>query len=311
MTLQVEAGDGGLRLDRFLALRWPDAVTRGQIQRWIEGGHVRIGGQVSRSSLKVQPGMLVEVTPPPPLSSEAKPDPSITFPVLFEDDWLLVLNKPAGLVVHPARGHEEGTLVNGLLAHHGFEIEGEEGEAWARPGIVHRLDKGTSGVMVVARKDQAREGLKTLFECHNIERAYLAITVGTPRPGRIETLHGRHPTDRLRFTTRVRSGKRAVTDVEVLKELGACALVRCRLSTGRTHQIRVHLTEVAGTPLLGDPVYGKLPREPRLRALADDLGRQALHAAVLGFVHPITGERLRFETPLPDDMARVLAALGG
>ncbi len=311
MTLLVGASDGGLRLDRFLALRWPEPVTRGEVQRWIEGGHVRIGGNPGRASQKVAPGVEISVEPPPPPPTEARPDASITFPVLFEDEWLLVLDKPAGLVVHPARGHADGTLVNGLLARDGFEIEGEEGEAWARPGIVHRLDKGTSGVMVVAKQDRAREGLKSLFERHDIERAYLAVVVGTPRPGRIETLHGRHPTERLRFSTRVRSGKVAITHVEVLEPLGPCALIRCRLETGRTHQIRVHLTEVAGTPLLGDPIYGKPPRDPGLRALAEGLQRQALHAAVLGFVHPVTGERLRFETPLPEDMAAVVAALRG
>lgn len=309
MTLTVEGADGGLRVDKFLALRWPDGVTRGEVQRWIEGGHVRLDGRPARASQKVHAGARIEVTPPPPAATEALPDASITFPVLFEDEWLLVLDKPAGLVVHPARGHADGTLVNGLLARDGFDIEGDESDAQARPGIVHRLDKDTSGVMVVAKHERAREGLKALFERHDIERSYLGITVGHPTAGRIDTLHGRHPTDRLRFSTHVNTGKHAVTHVEPLERMGPTALVRCTLQTGRTHQIRVHLSEVAKAPLLGDPLYGKPPRDPWLRALSDALGRQALHAAVLGFVHPITGERLRFETAPPGDMTRTLATL--
>lgn len=311
MTLIVEARDGGLRLDKFLAIRWPEQVTRGEVQRWIDGGHVRVGGQVPRASQKVSAGVIVEVKPPPPLPTEALPDASITFPVLFEDEWLLVLDKPAGLVVHPSKGHEDGTLVNGLLARDGFEIEDEEEEVFARPGIVHRLDKGTSGVMVVAKHSRAREGLKNLFQHHDIERSYLAVVVGHPQACRMESLHGRHPTDRLKFTTRVRTGKIAITHVEPLEILGSCSLVRCRLETGRTHQIRVHLSEIAGAPLLGDPVYGKHIQKPALKALSDTLGRQALHAAVLGFVHPITGESLRFETPVPEDFSIVLTALRG
>jgi 23S rRNA pseudouridine1911/1915/1917 synthase len=311
VRLIVEAGDGGLRLDQYLALRWPEPITRGEAQRWIDGGHVLVQGAPGRASRKLQPGNEIEVTPPPRAPTEARPDASITFPVLFEDEWLLVLDKPAGLVVHPARGHLDGTLVNGLLAREGFELEAEEGEAWARPGIVHRLDKGTSGVMVVAKQDRSREGLKALFERHDIERSYLALVVGHPAPARIETLHGRHPTDRLRFTSRVAHGKLAITHVEPVEPLGPCTLVRCRLETGRTHQIRVHLSEVAGTPLLGDPLYGKPLRDSGLRALGDGLGRQALHAAVLGFRHPVTGEALRFETPPPADMMATLAALRG
>jgi len=258
----------------------------------------------------VLPGARITVDPPPPPATEALPDASIQFPVLFEDEWLLVLDKPAGLVVHPARGHEDGTLVNGLLARDGFDIEGEEGDQ-ARPGIVHRLDKGTSGVMVVAKHERSREGLKALFERHDIERSYLAIAVGHPAPGTLDTLHGRHPRDRLRFSTHVSSGRRAVTHVALVETLGPCSLVRCTLQTGRTHQIRVHLAEVAGAPLLGDPLYGKSIKDPALRALDQALGRQALHAAVLGFVHPITGENLRFETAWPDDLEQAARRLRG
>ena len=310
-TLVVAPADAGLRIDRLLALRWPGGATRGQIQRWIDEGHVLLDGRPTRSSQKVVAGARIDVTPPPPLPTEARPDASVRFPVLFEDEWLIVLDKPAGLVVHPARGHADGTLVNGLLALDGFAIDDPDAdsESFARPGIVHRLDKDTSGVMVVARHERAREGLKALFEHHDLERSYLAITVGDTPSGTIATLHGRHPTDRIRFSTHVASGKRAVTHVEALERIGGCSLVRCRLETGRTHQIRVHLTEATHTPLLGDPLYGRPPRDPFLRDLGNQLARQALHAAVLGFVHPITGASLRFETPPPDDFARALAAL--
>jgi 23S rRNA pseudouridine1911/1915/1917 synthase len=311
--MRVEPADAGLRLDRFLSLRWQGengAVTRGEAQRWIEAGCVLVEGRPAKVAQKLAAGASVEVEPPPRVATEALPDDSITFPVLHEDEWLLVLEKPSGLVVHPARGHESGTLVNGLLAREGFDLD-DEGETQARPGIVHRLDKGTSGVMVVAKHEGAREGLKRLFERHDIERSYLAITVGLPQPGRLDTLHGRHPTDRLRFSTRVSQGKRAITLVDLIEPLagGAAALVRCTLETGRTHQIRVHLAEILGTPVLGDPIYGKPPRDLGLRALGEQLGHQALHAAVLGFVHPMTGERLRFEAPLPADVAATLEQL--
>jgi 23S rRNA pseudouridine1911/1915/1917 synthase len=209
------------------------------------------------------------------------------------------------MVVHPAPGHPGGTLVNALLHHFGA-LPGEDAE---RPGIVHRLDALTSGVMVIARTPAAREGLMALFATHAIERAYLAIAVGHP-PEQItyETLHGRHPRDRKRFSSRVTRGKRALTHVETIERLHGAALVRCTLETGRTHQIRVHLAD-HGFPLLGDPTYGKTPKDARVRAAASALGRQALHAAVLGFAHPITGEPLRFETPPPSDFQAALSAL--
>ncbi len=261
---------------------------------------------VATASTRPRPGQRVVVRPAPPPPTEAEPE-DIPLTVLHEDAELVVLDKPAGLVVHPAPGHPSGTLVNALLHHFGA-LPGEDA---ARPGIVHRLDAHTSGVMVVARTPRAREGLMRLFAAHDIERAYLAIATGEP-PARItyETLHGRHPTDRKRFTTRVTRGKRAVTHVVRLERLHGAALVRCTLETGRTHQIRVHLAE-HGHPLLGDPTYGRPGKDARVRAAAEALGRQALHAAVLGFIHPVTGERLRFETSPPADFRRALEALRG
>jgi 23S rRNA pseudouridine1911/1915/1917 synthase len=176
---------------------------------------------------------------------------------------------------------------------------------------VHRLDKGTSGLLVVAKDGPTREALKALFARHAIEREYVAVVVGSPVDATIDTLHARHPTDRLRFTSRTGAGRRAVTHVTVLERFAGAALVRCRLDTGRTHQIRVHLAERMGTPILGDPLYGRPPKEARLRALAEALGRQALHARVLGFVHPATGANVRWESPLPADMEAVLRELRG
>jgi 23S rRNA pseudouridine1911/1915/1917 synthase len=231
---------------------------------------------------------------------------------VHEDPFLLVVDKPAGLVVHPARGHASGTLVNALLAHGGFERAGADARDPAghvRPGIVHRLDKGTSGLMVVAKDDHTRESLKALFQRHDIEREYVALVVGAARDATYDTLHGRHPTDRLRFTTRVQKGRRAITHVRVLERLGATTLVACTLETGRTHQIRVHLSEHAKTPILADPLYGSPPRDPVLRAMASELGHQALHARLLGFRHPATGQLVRWESAIPADMAALIRLL--
>jgi 23S rRNA pseudouridine1911/1915/1917 synthase len=233
---------------------------------------------------------------------------------VFEDEALLVVNKPAGLVVHPARGHRRGTLVNGLLARPGFELPGAGNETEKeRPGIVHRIDKDTSGLLVVAKSEQSRESLKAQLGAHSAERVYLALTVGVPSPGTIRTTYGRDPRSRLRFTSRRREGKSAITHVRVREKLagGRAALVECRLETGRTHQIRVHLSEQAKTPLLADALYGRRPTDPELALVATELGRQALHAAVLGFTHPTTGEKLRFEVPPPADFQAALLRLRG
>jgi len=299
----VSPEEAGERLDRILAAQHPER-SRATYQRWIAEGRVEIDGVIASASARPKAGQRVAVRPAPPPPSDAEPE-AIPLTVLYEDDDLVVIDKPAGMVVHPAPGHSGGTLVNALLHHFGA-LPGEDA---ARPGIVHRIDAHTSGVMVVARTAAAREGLMAAFATHTIERSYLAIAVGHP-PDAItyETLHGRHPRDRKRFTTKVTRGKRALTRVEVLERLHGAALVRCTLETGRTHQIRVHLAE-HGAPLLGDPVYGKRSKDPRVRAAADALGRQALHAAVLGFTHPVTSVPMRFETPPPDDFRRALEAL--
>lgn len=310
----LEAGQRRERLDKVLA-RLLTNVSRATIQRWIEEGRVSVDGKPCRSRDDVSAGNVLRVEPGPPPPSSADPDASVVLDVVFEDEHLLVVNKPAGLVVHPARGHTTGTLVNGLLARPDFSqasAEEEDEETALRPGIVHRIDKDTSGLLVVAKDERAREGLKAQLAAHTVDRAYLALTLGVPKPGVISTLHGRDPKSRLRFTSRgTRGGKSAVTRVRVLERLAGAraALVECRLQTGRTHQIRVHLSEQTKTPLLADALYGRKPQAEDLARIAAELGRQALHAAVLGFVHPLTNEFLRFEVPPPEDFARALAAL--
>jgi 23S rRNA pseudouridine1911/1915/1917 synthase len=303
-------GAGG-RLDRFVQVALmgrPNAPSRAELQRWIESGRVTIDGAVKEASDKVREGERITIAPMPPPRTTALAEDGIEFDVLYMDDALVVVDKPPGLVVHPAKGHESGTLVNGLLARRLFR-DADVGEDM-RPGIVHRLDKGTSGVMVVARTPAAREALKSQFADHTIERAYLAICVGNVEEQTFDTLHGRHPTDRIKFSTRVKSGKRAVTHVSPIESLagGRATLVRCRLQTGRTHQIRVHLSE-SGHATLGDPLYGKPSKDQLLRDVASQLGHQALHAAVLGFEHPITRKNMRFDRPPPPDFERAVERL--
>jgi 23S rRNA pseudouridine1911/1915/1917 synthase len=291
----------------------PD-VSRATVQRWIDEGRVKIDGKICRAKQLVRGGARLEVEPSEPPPSNAVPDPAVPFQVLYEDPHLIVVDKPAGVVVHPARGHATGTLVNGLLARGGFErasADARDPNGSVRPGVVHRIDKDTSGILVVAKDEPTREGLKKQLSTHSMERVYLALTLGVPRPGKLETLYDRHPRSRLRFTSKTSTGKRAVTNVRVLETFGggSSALVECRLETGRTHQIRVHLSEQSGTPLLADWLYGRTPGAPELAAIAGALGRQALHAAVLGFVHPVTSEALHFEAPLPEDLKVALGAL--
>ncbi|HKY40395.1 MAG TPA: RluA family pseudouridine synthase [Polyangiaceae bacterium] len=301
------------RVDRALVRLMPE-VSRATVQRWIAEGRVKLDGKICRAKQLVRAGSELEVEPSDPPPTRATPDASVAFRVLHEDPHLIVIDKPAGLVVHPARGHASGTLVNGLLARGGFERAGADARdpnAALRPGVVHRIDKDTSGILVVAKDEPTREGLKAQLSAHSMQRLYRAITLGVPKPGTIDTLYDRHPRSRLRFTSKVRAGKRAVTHVQVLEALagGRAALIECRLQTGRTHQIRVHLAEQAQAPLLSDWLYGREPAAPELRAIAAGLGRQALHAAVLGFVHPRTQQPLRFESALPADLEQALLAL--
>jgi len=303
VELILTADEAGQRLDKVLAAR-ELGFTRAALQRWMSEGRVHMDGFAVEKDATALAGALVRIEPAPPPPSEAVPE-DIPLRILFEDAHLLVIDKPAGMVVHPAAGHHSGTLVNAVLHHRRVE----PGTDPIRPGIVHRLDKDTSGVMVVALTEQAREGLAARFATHDIERAYEALCLGVvPDQVTYDTRHGRHPVDRKRFSSRVRGGKRAITHVRTLSRLHGATHVECRLQTGRTHQIRVHLAD-AGYPLLGDAVYGKTSRDARVAAAASALGRQALHARLLGFEHPVTGDTLRFESPAPEDFARALAVL--
>jgi 23S rRNA pseudouridine1911/1915/1917 synthase len=308
----LTAEQAGQRLDKALALALPD-LSRARLQALMAQGRLSLNGVVlTDTSAKAKAG-LYSLDIPEPLAAEPVPQ-AIPLSVLYEDAYLIVVDKAAGMAAHPAPGTPDGTLVNALLAHCGASLSGIGGVA--RPGIVHRLDKDTSGVMVAAKTDAAHQGLAALFERHDIDRMYLALTRGAPTPakGSIEGNIGRSSSDRKKMAIVKTGGRHAVTHYVVEKTYGPAARppaarVACRLETGRTHQIRVHLAS-KGAPCLGDPAYGSgSPAGPVKAAMAQaGLTRQALHAAVLGFVHPITGETLRFETPPPEDM-RVLEAL--
>ncbi len=307
-ALHLSADRNGERIDRFLARH--TGTSRTEVQRWIDAGRVTIDRKIARASDVVRAGAAVEADALDAPETDLTPDASVPFDVLYVDDALVVLVKPPGVVVHPAPGSEHGTLVHGLLSR-GLFAAVTDGNT--RPGIVHRLDKGTSGVMVVARTPVAREALKAQFAAHTIDREYVAICAGLAKTQAHRTLHGRDPRNRLRFTSRVRAlgaGKVAVTHIACLEALagGAASLVRATLETGRTHQIRMHLSE-AGTPILGDALYGKRATDARVEKIAQALGHQALHARVLGFVHPVTHAAMRFEAPPPEDFAGALAAL--
>ena len=316
LLVQATAAHDGMRTDRFLAESSP-SLSRSRVKALMEAGHVwRDGMAVRQPAELVRPGMRFAVTPPAPVPARPASQ-AIPFPILFEDDSLLVLDKPAGLVVHPAPGNEDGTLVNALLAHCGDTLPGIGGER--RPGIVHRLDKDTSGTMVVAKTEAALAALGDMFARRIIERSYLALCWGAPSPatGECEGAIGRDPRDRKRMAVVAHGGKPALSRYRTLGiAAAAVGLVEVRLATGRTHQIRVHLAH-AGHPLLGDPVYLRripaaarlLPAEDRRAAL--DFPRQALHAATLGFSHPVTGAALRFETAPPADFEALRARLFG
>ena len=305
--------EAGARLDKTLAACLPD-ISRARLQALIAEGALAFAGQpVTDASRKARAGEYRLLVPPPtPAEPLAEAIPLV---VLYEDAHLIVVDKPAGMAAHPAPGCETGTLVNALLHHCGSSLSGVGGVA--RPGIVHRLDKDTSGVMVAAKTDAAHAGLSALFAAHDIERLYIALTRGAPEPrsGDIVTRLGRSPHDRKKMAVLRSGGREAITHYQTTRAWGPAerplaARVACKLETGRTHQIRVHLAS-RGAPCLGDPLYGSGPPAAPLReAMAEaGLARQALHAAVLGFVHPITKTCLRFETELPQDLQRLEAAL--
>jgi len=338
LELIVPKSAVGLRLDVYLAQQ-ELPFSRSQLARRIEAGEVSLDGRSCRPGQKLRAGQRLNFVPSPPTATSDQPE-AIPLTILYEDQHLIVLDKPAGMVVHPAPGHETGTLVNALLHHCGSlplpparallpdegdgegdsEADEDEGGEAAlaqlsiggerRPGIVHRLDSGTSGVLVCAKDEPTLVGLQVQFAAHSIERRYVALIDGVlPERGTISTRYGRHPRDRKRFTSRS-GGKKAITHYQVLERLPGATLVELRLETGRTHQIRVHLSE-QGSPILGDPMYGRPSRQRQVQSVAAALTHQALHARLLGFVHPMTSERLLFSSPPPDDFQQALATLRG
>jgi 23S rRNA pseudouridine1911/1915/1917 synthase len=320
VALEVSAAAAGERLDRFLAGGCSD-MSRSRLRQLIDEGRVTCGGvKIGDPNHRVKPGEHYKIDVPAPAPAEPLGQ-DIPLSVVFEDADLIVIDKPAGLVVHPAAGNPDGTLVNALIAHCGASLKGVGGVA--RPGIVHRLDKDTSGLLVAAKNERAMHSLAKQFANHTIERAYHAVVWGSPRlgEGRIETQIGRNPFDRKRMGVMRQGGKEAVTRYRVAERFGdparpVASLIECRLETGRTHQIRVHLTHL-GHPLIGDPTYGRARQAPRAKtpeqeaafARATAFERQALHAWLLGFQHPSLHKTLRFESKWPEDFAALVAAL--
>jgi 23S rRNA pseudouridine1911/1915/1917 synthase len=319
---RADAAEAGWRLDRFLAAKFPE-LSRARLQALIASGRVSSGGEtIKDANYRIKSEQGFELTLPPPVAAEPVGQ-AIPLKVVYEDEHLIVIDKQAGLVVHPAAGNPDGTLVNALIAHCGDSLKGVGGVA--RPGIVHRLDKDTTGLLVAAKTEKAMTSLSKQFAAHAIERAYHAVVWGAPRQaeGRIEGQIGRNPFDRKRMGVVRGGGKEARTRYCTLERFGPpnqafAALVECRLETGRTHQIRVHLTHL-GHPLIGDPTYGRARSAPRGRSEAQiaaygaaaGFARQALHARLLGFHHPVLNRPLRFESEWPADFAGLIEALRG
>lgn len=303
----IGEAQNGLRLDKALADLLPE-LSRERLKALIVEGQVTASGRPLNPSMKVTAGQHFAVTLPQPVAAEAVAQ-DIPLTIVYEDADLVVIDKPAGLVVHPAAGNLDGTLVNALLHHCRGQLSGIGGVA--RPGIVHRIDKDTSGLLVVAKSDRAHEGLAQQFKAHSIDRLYAAIVYGVPQPsfGTVDTWISRSNADRKKMAVhREGRGKRAVTHYRTVERLRGAALVECRLETGRTHQVRVHMAHL-GNPLIGDPVYGRDRKGFKTILETLSFKRQALHAKRLGFIHPVTGQKLSFDSALPTDMQELLSEL--
>jgi len=310
IRLSAEKEDAGARLDIFLSQRL--RMTRSAAANLIEKGSVLVDSAERRPSFRLKQGMTVQVL----IEQKEEPDTlkayDLPLDILYEDQWIIVINKPAGLVVHPGAGNTDQTLVNALISRYP-DISGVGDKD--RPGIVHRIDKLTSGVMVVARDPEAHAVLARAFKEHEHKRVYQAVCYGhmKEQTGRIETLLGRHPADRKRMSSKVKSGRQAITDWKVIAEWPQMSLLELGLLTGRTHQIRVHLSDI-GHPVVADPQYGGRKRansiaDPLVRSYVKSVGRQMLHAYKLGIVHPSTGEKMEFTAEMPDDMKRLIEML--
>jgi 23S rRNA pseudouridine1911/1915/1917 synthase len=302
-TYVVGEGDQDLRLDVFLSRRDP-FLSRSRVQKLIEQGAVRVGSRPVRASHKVRKGETIDCEIAPADEYDVVPE-DIPLSVIYEDASLLVVDKPAGMVVHPAAGHHQGTLVNAILFH-SQDLSGIGGVL--RPGIVHRLDKDTSGLLVVAKSDRAHQALMEQFRQRLVKKTYMVVVYGDVKgdQGRIDLPVGRHPEDRKKMSTGSRRGREAATRWQMIERFGVATLLKVDIETGRTHQIRVHLHAI-GHPVVGDSIYGGTRRanavkEPALRTTLKGMKRQALHAANLSFSHPLTGEWLTFAAPLPADM---------
>src|SRR5206468_5435039 len=309
IDVRLEPAHAGWRLDRALAAAIP-TLSRERLKALIRSGAVDAGGTALRDpAIKVKGDEHLSVAVPEPTPAHNQPQ-DIPLTIVFEDEHLLVVDKPAGLVVHPAAGNFDGTLVNALLHHCGGSLSGIGGVA--RPGIVHRIDKDTSGLIVVAKTDVSHEGLARQFAAHSIDRRYLAIVSGVPKTneGTVDAPLARSATNRKKIAiVEGKRGKRAVTHWRRLNVLNDAALVECRLETGRTHQVRVHMASI-GHPLLGDPVYGRSGKTHGKLLKELQFHRQALHAAELGFTHPVTKHKLSFSSAMPADMQELFNALG-
>jgi len=309
ISFRVNLRGSSKRLDVFLSQE-DTGLSRSQIKRLIEKGNVQVRGKKAKAGMRLKENDIVILGLPKPQKLEIEPEP-LPLAILYEDCHLIVVEKPAGMAVHPGAGRFSGTLVNALL-HHCPDLSGIGGVL--RPGIVHRLDKDTSGVLVVAKDHFTHRALSEQFKEHIVRRKYMGIVFGQiPDEGQIDSTIGRHPTHRKKMSTRPRKGREARTHWKVLKRFADFTLVEFRLETGRTHQIRVHFSSI-GHPLLGDPLYGGRKRlasiePPLLRQGLQKLRRQALHAASLGFAHPVTGENLEFSSPIPADIGEAISLL--
>ncbi|HXP96104.1 MAG TPA: RluA family pseudouridine synthase [Telmatospirillum sp.] len=312
-TLSAQTPQAGMRLDKWLAESLPD-ISRSRLKILIEDGQVRLDGIVVTDASRKLKGFETCVIGIPDASPAEPEAEAIALEVVYEDDYLIVIDKPAGMVVHPAPGNHSATLVNALLHHCALSLSGIGGVK--RPGIVHRLDKDTSGLLVAAKTDVAHQGLAEQFAAHSLTRAYRAVCWGvpTPRQGEISGNIGRSSSNRKKMAVVPYGGKVALTRYRVLQAFGqTAALIECRLATGRTHQIRVHMTSI-GHPLIGDPLYGRGTSHgkglaPDIRTRLTNFPRQALHAYLLGFLHPVTGEDLRFESNIPNDFNELISSL--
>lgn len=298
MTLQIPPEGAGERLDKWLAAQESVSLTRSLLQSRMEQGHITVNGKPVPKNYRQRSGDVVEIVLPEPEPLSLEPE-NIPLDIVYEDDDVLVVNKPKGMVVHPAPGHATGTLVHALLYHCGDRLSGINGVI--RPGIVHRIDRFTSGLLMVAKNDTAHQALSEQIQAHTFTREYQAVAMGHFREpaGTISAPIGRHPVDRKKMCVTEKNSKPAVTHYEVLTEYQRATHLRLRLETGRTHQIRVHLAYM-GHPVLGDDVYGKA---------FPGIEGQCLHAAKIGFLHPTTGAYLEFESPLPDYFEKVLRKL--